>query len=95
MFLGWQNQAIIRTTIHHSGNMRLQVLFKTKKASQKWLMTNNVENRIQYVRINNEAKRAFSKAKNKQWENKCEETVTCINSTKSRADWKVITKFLN
>ena len=53
-------------------------------------MTNDTEDRKQYARLNREVKRSISKAKNEEWEIKCEEIDTCIGSTKSRAAWKVI-----
>lgn len=61
-----------------------------REAYTKWLASQDQEDRKEYVRLRREVKRDVIRAKNEEWNKKCEEVEKCIGGTKTREAWKVI-----
>lgn len=61
-----------------------------KRAYQKWLQTQDEQDRLIYSNLNRVVKKEVVKKKNEMWERKCEEVDRYIGGTKTAEAWKVI-----
>lgn len=72
-------------------NDEVEELVKEKRRHyEKWLTTQNLEDRQQYTQINREVKRVINRTKNEAWENKCREIEQFIGGTRTKMAWKTI-----
>ncbi|KAL3271370.1 hypothetical protein HHI36_021854 [Cryptolaemus montrouzieri] len=60
-----------------------------KRAYNKWLTTEDSEDRKYYTRINREVKKEIIKRKNEFWGAKCEEVDQYLGSSRSRESWRL------
>ncbi|XP_044762034.1 uncharacterized protein LOC123319231 [Coccinella septempunctata] len=67
-----------------------QLVEEKKRAYEKWLGTNNVDDRRIYALCNREVKKAVIQSKNELWEKKCEEIERCMGGTRVAEAWKAI-----
>lgn len=57
---------------------------------QKWLSTQDSEDRKEYARINREVKKEVIKLKQELWDRRCEQVDRCMGGTKVNEAWKFI-----
>jgi len=61
-----------------------------KEAYQKWLTTQDQEDRNLYIRTRREVKKKTIRAKNETWEKTCQEVEQHIGGTRSQSAWNVL-----
>lgn len=67
-----------------------KLIQRKKMLYQKWLRSQEIEDRKAYVRARQEVKVAVIKEREKQWERTCNQVNTYIGGTKSNEAWRVI-----